>query len=126
MTTKKSAEEKIPIRSFKDGSSNWFVRDAHYFLNEDNEIMWAAGETDKKELREAILAFIGRNKKTYVPRETSIFEREEIEYTKIGFGKYSQMTTVELVSTDKSYANWLYTNPPNKKIKEELKTLLKK
>ena len=32
-------EEKIQIKQFKDSSSNWFVNNAHYCLNKDNEIV---------------------------------------------------------------------------------------
>ena len=73
---KKSAEDKINIKNFRDSSSNWWVRDAHYFLNEENELLWAAGESDKIELRDAIESFILRNKKSFKKRAESIFEIE--------------------------------------------------
>lgn len=38
---------------------------------------------------------------------------------------FNTMSTMELVATDRSYAKWLYTNTLDKKIKEELKQLLK-
>ena len=121
----KPKEDKTVIKGFKDGSSNWFVNDAHYSLNEAGELIWCAGEVDKENLRNAALSFISRNKKKYKERSPSIFETEEKEYTKIGFGKYSQMTTMELVATDKKYSSWLYKNCSDNKIKMELKELLK-
>ena len=76
-------------------------------------------------MRNAVLSFIQRNKKSYKARPQTVFETEEKEYTKIGFGKYSQMTTMELVATDKKYSSWLYKNCSDNKIKMELKELLK-
>ena len=124
MATKKE-EDKIVIKQFRDNSSNFWSNYAHYFLNENNELIWCSGETDKEELRNAVLSFIRRNKKSFKNRELSILETEQKEYTKIGFGKYSQMTTMELVVTDKKYASWLYKNCSDNKIKMELKELLK-
>ena len=76
-------------------------------------------------MRNAVLSFIRRNKKSYKARPQTVFEVEEKEYTKIGFGKYSQMTTMELVATDKKYSSWLYKNCSDNKIRMELKELLK-
>ncbi len=122
---KKETEDKIVIRRFKDRSSHFWINNHHYFLDENNEIEYACGGIDRKEYREALKNFIKRNKVTFIPREKSIFEQEEREYSKIGFGKYSQTTTIELVATDKRYASWLYKNCSDSKIKEELKELLK-
>lgn len=124
MATKKE-EDKIIIKQFKDNSSNFWSNYAHYFLNENNELVWCSGEIDKEELRNTVLSFIRRNKKSYKARPQTVFETEEKEYTKIGFGKYSQMTTMELVATDKKYSSWLYKNCSDNKIKMELKELLK-
>lgn len=121
----KPKEDKVQIRSFKDGSSNWWVNDAHYSLNEVGEIIWCAGEVDKEELRASLLSFISRNHKTYKARGESIFETEEKEYTKVTFGKYSSLSTQMLVAEDRSYANWLYKSTTDTKIKQELKELLK-
>jgi hypothetical protein len=118
-------KEKISCKQFKDGSSNFWVDNIHYHLDTMGEIHFCAGGIDKPELVEYLKAFIKRNKKTFQPREASIFEQEEIEYSKIGFGKYSQMSTMELVATDRSYAKWLYEKTTDTKIKEELKQLLK-
>ena len=122
---KKQTEDKISIKIFKDRSSHFWVDNHHYFLNEDNEIQYSCGGIDKEEYREALSAYCKRNKVSFVPREKSLFETEEKEYTKIGFGKYSQMTTMELIATDKKYASWLYKNCLDNKIKTELKELLK-
>ena len=118
-------KEKITIKGFKDGSSNFWVDNIHYHLDTMGEIHFCAGGIDKPELVEYLKAFIKRNKKTFQPREVSIFEQEEAEYSKVTFGKFSGLSTMELVATDRSYAKWLYTNTLDKKIREELKQLLK-
>ena len=121
-----SSEDKIQVRNFKDGSSNYWCNFAHYYLNESNELIWCSGETDKPELREAVLSFIKRNKKVYKPREKSQIDEAVLkQYSVIGFGKYSSLTTQDLVGTDKKYARWLYENCSDNKIKTELKELLK-
>ena len=123
---KKSAEEKLKPKQFKDSSSNWWLNAKHYHLNKDGEIEFIAGGLpDEKEI-EFLRDFCKRNKKHFKEREPSIFDQEEKEYTKIGFGKYAQETTLSLVSIDKRYAGWLYENTADKKLKEELKELLKK
>lgn len=121
-----SSEDKIQVRNFKDGSSNYWCNFAHYYLNESNELIWCSGETDKPELRESVLSFIKRNKKVYKPREKSqIGEVILKQYSVIGFGRHSSLTTQDLVGTDKKYAMWLYENCSDNKIKTELKELLK-
>ncbi|WP_396180306.1 hypothetical protein [Flavobacterium sp.] len=120
-------EEKINIKNFKDGSSSWWVRDAHYFLNENNELLWAAGESDKTELREALEQFIKRNRKVYVPRSESIFEIEPKEYTEIfNFGKYSGKKVTDFQDT--KYLKWLLKNfnfGGKEKLKKEIEDILK-
>ena len=101
----KPKEDKTSIKGFKDGSSNWWCNDSHYHLNEAGELIWCSGGMDTEELRNAVLSFIRRNKKSFKARPQTVFETEEKEYTKIGFGKYSQMTTMELVATDKKYSS---------------------
>jgi len=118
-------KDKITIKNFKDSSSNWWVNQAHYYLNEDGKIIWCAGETDKIELRNYLIDFIKRNKKVFTPRELNIFETEEKEYSTVTFGKMSGKTTQIIVAEDKKYARWLYENTADKNIKEELKELLK-
>ena len=120
------SEDKIQVRNFKDGSSHWWCNFAHYYLNESNELIWCSGETDKPELREAVLSFIKRNKKVYKPREKSQIDEAILnQYSVIGFGKYSSLTTQDLIGIDKKYARWLYENCSDNKIKTELKELLK-
>lgn len=125
----KSKEDKIQIRVFKDQSSNWWVGDAHYYLNASEELIWCSGEVDKPELREALLAFIKRNKKCHVPTPPSVFETEEKEYSKIGFGKHSGKSTLDILSEDKKWLSWMYKNYSFKsgeeKLKQEIKELLK-
>jgi len=121
----KPKEDKTVIKQFREGSSDFWCDMVHYHLNEQGELIFCAGGIDKEELRSRLLSFISRNKKVYKKRLPSIFETEEKEYTKITFGKFSGMSTIELTQTDKSYANWLYKNTTNIKIKSELKELLK-
>ena len=112
-----SSEDKIQVRNFKDGSSNYWCNFAHYFMNESNELIWCSGETDKPELREAVLSFIKRNKKVYKPREKSQIDEAVLkQYSVIGFGKHSSLTTQDLVGIDKKYARWLYENCSDNKI----------
>ena len=121
----KPKEDKTVIKQFKDSSSNFWCDMVHYHLNEQGELIFCAGGIDKEELRTSLLAFLRQNKKSFKERSPSIFETEEKEYTKINFGKFSGMSTIELAQTDKSYANWLYKNTTDTKIKSELKELLK-
>lgn len=121
----KPKEDKTVIKQFKDSSSNFWCDMVHYHLNEQGELIFCAGGIDKEELRSCLLSFISRNKKKYKERSPSIFETEEKEYTKVTFGKFSGMSTIELTQTDKSYANWLYKSTTDLKIKKELKELLK-
>lgn len=121
----KTKEDKILIKQFKDGSSSWWVNDAHYYLNASEELIWCAGEIDKPELREALQSFIRRNKKNHFPRPPNIFETEEKSYSIIDYGKYKGLSTQMIVAEDKRYAKWIYQNSADKKIKEELKELLK-
>ena len=125
MAVKKSAEEKLKPRQFKDDSSSWWLNAKHYHLNENNEIVFIAGGlSDEKEI-ELLKEFCKRNKKQYKEREPSIFDTEEKEYSIVNFGKMSGKTTQFIVGEDKRYARWLYDNSADKKIKEELTELLK-
>jgi len=119
-------EDKIQIKQFKCGSSDWFVNQAHYNLNKDGEIIWCAGETDKKELRDALESFIRRNKKSYKERPLLVFDQEQIEYITLTFGKFAGKKLNELVEIDRKYASWLHKNTTDERIKEQLKILLKR
>lgn len=121
----KKEEDKIVIKQFRDNSSNFWSNYAHYFLNENDELIWCSGETDKEELRDAVLSFIRRNKKSFKSRPQTVFETGEKEYSIITFGKMSGKTTQIIVEEDKRYARWLYDSVTDNKIKTELKELLK-
>src|SRR6478736_926362 len=121
---KKETAEKVQIKGFKDGSSHWFVNYAHYYLNENNELLWASGESDNEEYRTSLEQFIKRNKKTFKPREESILNKEEKVYMTLNFGKYSGQNLSYIVDCDKRYASWLYTNTTDQNIKIQLKELL--
>ena len=125
VVSKKETEDKIVIKGFRDSSSNWWVGYKHYCLDENNILQFVCGGLENQKETEAIQEFVKRNKKKFIRRQPTVFETEEKEYTKIGFGKYSQMTTMELVATDKKYSSWLYKNCSDNKIKMELKELLK-
>lgn len=121
----KSKEDKIQIRAFKDGSSDWFVNDAHYSLNEAGELIWHAGEVDKEELRSCLLSFISRNKKKYKERSPSIFETEERVWSVLDFGKHKGLALDIIKDIEPKYLRWLYDNTTDIKIKQELKEILK-
>lgn len=121
----KAKEDKISVKQFREGSSDFWVGNCHYNLNKDNEIILCSGGIDSEELRAVLLSFIRRNKKSFKERSPNIFEQEEKEYSIVTFGKMSGKTTQMIVGEDKRYASWLYENTADKKIKEELKELLK-
>ena len=121
----KSKEDKTTIKGFKDGSSNWWCNDSHYHLNEAGELIWCSGGMDTEELRNAVLSFISRNKKTYRPREKSLFETEERNWSTITFGKHKGLTLDAIKDIEPKYLRWLYDNTTDIKIKQELKEILK-
>jgi len=121
----KPKEDKTIIKAFKDGSSNWFVNDAHYSLNEAGELIWHAGEVDKEELRICLLSFISRNKKKYKERSPSIFETEERVWSVLDFGKHKGLALDIIKDIEPKYLRWLYENSADKKLVQEIKELLK-
>ena len=123
LTAKK--EDKVQIKQFKDSSSNWFVNFAHYYLNENNELLWASGESDSIEYRTAIEAYIKRNKKTFKVREVSILDKEEKVYTTLNFGKYSGKNLTEIKDLDLKYLIWLKKETKDDKLREEIINILK-
>ena len=125
MQNRKKMKDKIIIKQFRDGSSNWWFNHKVYCLDENNTLKFVCGGIEDIKETEVMQEFIKRNKKSYVPRETSIFDSEEKEYSVVNFGKMSGKTTQVIVEEDKRYARWLYQNTIDKKIKEELKSLLK-
>ena len=121
----KSKEDKTTIKGFKDGSSNWWCNDSHYHLNEAGELIWCSGGMDTEELRNAVLSFISRNKKTYRPREKSLFETEERNWSTITFGKHKGLTLDAIKDIEPKYLRWIYENSVDKKLVQEIKELLK-
>ena len=118
-------ETKIVLKNFRDNSSNWWCNDSHYHLNEAGELIWCSGGMDTEELRNAVLVFISRNKKTYRPREKSLFETEERNWSTITFGKHKGLTLDAIKDIEPKYLRWLYDNTTDIKIKQELKEILK-
>ena len=118
-------DSDLKIKRFKDGSSSWWVGNLHYTLNELNEICFVAGGVDTENHREILRKYINRTKSTFIPRQPTMFETEEKEYSIITFGKMSGKTTQIIVEEDKRYARWLYDSVTDNKIKTELKELLK-
>ena len=121
----KPKEDKIQIKPFKDGSSNWFCNYAHYHLNEAGELIWCSGEVDKEELRASLLSFISRNKKVYKKRLPSIFETEERVWSTLEWGKYNGKKLDEVKDIEPKYLRWVYENSADKKLTQEIKELLK-
>jgi hypothetical protein len=127
----KAKEDKLEVRNFKDGSSNWWVGGVHYYLDENNDLQFASGGIDNEESRTVIRDFIKRNKKVFKPREPSIFESEEKVYSALSFGKYANTgkRLDEIKDLDRSYLPWLLKNYTFKvgeeKLKQEIKELLK-
>lgn len=77
MPAKKETEDKITVKQFKDSSSNFWVENIHYHLNENNEIIFCAGGIDYETKREILQAYIKRNKKTFKAREESVLDKNE-------------------------------------------------
>ena len=121
----KPKEDKVQIKSFKDGSSNWFCNYAHYHLNEVGELIWCSGEVDKEELRTSLLSFISRNKKTYKERLPSIFETEEKVWSVLDFGKHKGLALDIIKDIEPKYLRWVYENSADKNLVQEIKELLK-
>ena len=119
-------DDKLKIRRFKDGSSNFWVGNIHLYLNEVNKICFGAGGILTNEYVETLQKYLKRTKSTYIPRAKSQIDEAVLkQYSVIGFGKYSSLTTQDLIGIDKKYARWLYENCSDNKIKTELKELLK-
>ena len=121
----KPKEDKTSIKGFKDGSSNWWCNDSHYHLNEAGELIWCSGGMDTEELRNAVLSFISRNKKTYKERSPSIFETEERVWSVLDFGKHKGLALDIIKDIEPKYLRWIYENSEDKKLVQEIKELLK-
>ena len=118
----KAKEDKISIKQFRDGSSNWFLNNKHYHLNKQGLIVFIAGGKEDEEEIKYLEEFCKRNKKTYCKREPSIFENEPREWSKLTFGKFKGFKINEVES---KYLKWLILNSVDKKLVEEIKELLK-
>lgn len=123
---KKETEEKIIIRQFRDKSSHFWVDYSHFMLNEQNEIVWCAGESPNESKLEALTKYIKNNKKKYAPREIVVLK----EYNEIvTFGKHSQKTVQFVYDTDKSWLKWCRDNynfsSAQKELKEQIIEILK-
>lgn len=77
MPLKKTTEDKITIKQFKDGSSNWFVNNKHYHLDDNSVVSFICGGIEDNKETEVIKSFISRNKKVFKERSPNIFEQEE-------------------------------------------------
>ena len=80
---------------------------------------------DTEELRNAVLSFISRNKKTYKERSPSIFETEERVWSVLDFGKHKGLALDIIKDIEPKYLRWLYENSEDKKLVQEIKELLK-
>lgn len=125
MPPKKTIKETE--NTVKQGIQNlnvfWLNMKAYQMLP-NNEIVFAGGGSETDTETELVKAFCVRNKKTYNIYE-NVLNIVEKAYSKVTFGKFSQRTTQEIFLEDKNYANWLYKNVTDDKIKKELKELLK-
>jgi len=129
----KKAEEKgkFDIRQFKDKSSNWFLNNKHYYLNENNELIFICGGKEDLKETEEMLAYIKRNKKVYVPREKGILEKEPKVFDEIiPVGKLKDKTVQQAFIEDKKYLTWMrdkFTfNSAQEKLKQQIIEILKK
>lgn len=126
MSAKK--EDKIIIKQFRDSSSHFWCNFSHYYLDKDNNILWASGESDNTEYRTALEAYIRRNKKTFKERQQSILDTEEKVYMNLYFGKYAGRNLSEIVSLDRKYLLWTLKNVDfggKEKLKQEIIEILK-
>lgn len=121
----KTKEDKIVISQFKDKSSNFWVSNKHYHLNVLGEVLLVAGGLECKEEKEALESFVRRNKKVYLPREQSILDSEEIEWSTLYFGKHKGLKLNEVKDIEPKYLKWIIENSADKKLIEEIKELLK-
>ena len=119
---KKDKEDKFTLRQFKDKSSNWFLNNKHYHLNEQGLIVFIAGGKEDEEEIKYLEEFCKRNKKQFKEREPSIFESEPREWSKLTFGKFKGFKINEI---ETKYLKWLILNSADKKLIEEIKQFLK-
>lgn len=77
MVKKKDVENRFVLKQFKDKSSFWWLNNKVYHLNEENSVVFICGGKEDKEEIKYLEEFCKRNKKKYVSREPSVFEKEE-------------------------------------------------
>jgi hypothetical protein len=128
---KTDKNDKIVIKQFRDGSSNFWVDTVHYSLTQEGTIIFCAGGLDKEELRDVLNAYIKRNKKVFKDRSESIFNTVEKEYKEVlNFGKFSGKTVQDIFYEDKKYLQWMLKNynftHSQSKLKEQITEILKK
>ena len=108
---KKDKEDKFTLRQFKDKSSNWFLNNKHYHLNEQGLIVFIAGGKEDEEEIKYLEEFCKRNKKQFKEREPSIFENEPKEFKAIfTFGKHINKSVEEVKCLDKKWLVWCRDN----------------
>ena len=118
------------MRQFKDGSSNFWCDGVHYSLNENEDLVFCSGGIDTEERREYMISYIKRNKKKFIPRQSSILENKPKEYLeKIGNGKYAHLSVSEVFLQDKQYLNWMLDkynfSSAQEKLKQQITEILK-
>lgn len=104
---KKETVDKLQVKQFRDSSSNFWYDNVHYHLNQNNELIWCAGGIDTEERKEAVEAFIKRNKKQFCPRGESILDKEEKVYITLEFGLNKGKRIDEC---ERKYLQWLLKN----------------
>lgn len=130
MAIKKSKEDKINVKQFREGSSDFWVGNCHYNLNKDNEIIFCSGGIDSEELRNVLLSFIRRNRKSFKERIPNIFENEPKEYKAVfTFGKHINKSVEEVKAIDKRWLIWCRDNysfsSAQKELKQQIEEILK-
>ena len=123
-------KDKIVVRQFKDGSSNFWCDGVHYNLNENGDLVFCSGGIDTEERREYMISYIKRNKKRFILRQPSILENEPKEYLeKIGNGKYAHLSVSEVFLQDKQYLKWMLDkynfSSAQEKLKQQITEILK-
>lgn len=126
MVAKKEA--KVEIKQFRDKSSHWWCNMKHYYLNENNELIFAGGGIEITSETDFLKDFIRRNKKTYKEREVSPYINPK-EYLEVfNFGKHSTKTVQYVFDNDKGYLKWILKNfdfAGKEKLKQEIINILK-
>lgn len=129
MAKKKETEDKIVIKCFKDGSSNWWVGGVHYHLNKNNEIVFCAGGIKDDSKIELLRQFIKRNGKVYKEREISPYINQKEYLEVITFGKHSGKNVQTIFNEDAGWLKWCrdkYSfSSTQEKLKQEIIEILK-